>query len=87
MVESRTAITTTLVIPYRGLLVMPWAPEWGQGGLSLFDVSDPCDPQKVGEGFHERMRESHAVGFMHIPETDDEALSEPLASPGDYAVL
>lgn len=68
-----------LVIPYRGHLVMPWAPEWGRGGLSLFDMSDPCNPQKVGEGFHERMRESHSLGFVHLPEGDPHA--------GDYAAL
>jgi len=55
-----------MVVPYRGHLVMPWAPEWGQGGLSFFDMSDPCDPIKVGEGFHERMRETHSMGFVHL---------------------
>ena len=64
-----------LVIPYRGHLVMPWAPEWGRGGLSFFDISDPCQPEKVGEGFHERMRESHAVGFMYLSEEEQYALT------------
>jgi hypothetical protein len=68
-----------LVTTYRGHLVLPWAPEFGQGGLSFFDMSDPCSPVKVGEGFHERMRESHAIGFLHLPE------GEPHA--GDYAVV
>ncbi|MEC7984921.1 MAG: Ig-like domain-containing protein [Myxococcota bacterium] len=67
-----------LIIPYRGHLVMPWVPEWGRGGLSFFDMSDPCNPQKEGEGFHERMRESHAIGFMHLPDGDPHA--------GEYAV-
>ena len=68
-----------LVVPYRGHLLMPWAPEWGRGGLSFFDVSDPCSPKKVGEGFHERMRESHAVGLLHLPEGEAQA--------GDYAAV
>ena len=64
-----------LVIPYRGHLVLPWAPEWGRGGLSFFDMSDPCQPQKVGEGFHERMRESHSIGFMYLSEQEQYALT------------
>ena len=28
-----------LVVPYRGHLLLPWAPEWGQGGLSFFEMS------------------------------------------------
>ena len=67
-----------LVLPYRGHLVMPWTPEWGNGGLSFFEMNDPCNPVKVGEGQHNRMRESHAIGFMHFPETH--------AKAGDYAV-
>jgi hypothetical protein len=64
-----------LVLPYRGHLVLPWAPEWGRGGLSFFDMSDPCQPEKVGEGFHERMRESHTIGFMYISEEEQYALT------------
>ena len=64
-----------LVIPYRGHLVMPWAPEWGRGGFSLFDMQDPCTPQKVGEGFHERMRETHAVGFQYLSESEQYAVA------------
>lgn len=64
-----------LVLPYRGHLVLPWAPEWGRGGLSFFDVSDPCQPQKEGEGFHERMRESHTIGFMYLSEEEEYALT------------
>jgi len=67
-----------LVVPYRGHLVMPWTPEWGNGGLSFFEMDDPCNPVKVGEGSHNRMRESHAIGFMHLPEEHELA--------GDYAV-
>ena len=64
-----------LVIPYRGHLVMPWVPEWGRGGLSFFDMADPCNPQKVGEGYHERMRESHAIGFATLSEEEEYAVS------------
>lgn len=66
------------VMPYRGHLVMPWAPEWGNGGVAFFDVSDPCAPVRVGEGLSSSMRETHAIGFMHFPD------GEPHA--GDWAV-
>ncbi|MCB9795632.1 MAG: Ig-like domain-containing protein [Alphaproteobacteria bacterium] len=68
-----------LVMPYRGHLVLPWAPEFGGGGVSLFDMSDPCNPVKVGGAFDRYMRETHAVGFLHLPEGDEQA--------GDYAVV
>jgi len=55
-----------LVVMYDGYLVMPWSPEDGGGGVTLFDVSDPCDPKKVGEGWSDRMRESHTLGFAVI---------------------
>jgi hypothetical protein len=57
-----------LVMPYRGHLVLPWAPEWSSGGLSFFDVSDPCAPVKAAEGHDPQMRETHAIGFLHLPD-------------------
>ena len=73
-----------LVVPYRGHLVMPWSPEFGSGGLTFFEMADPCAPTKWGEGWSQTMRESHAVGFMHLPE--GEAIDgESIA--GDYAVV
>jgi hypothetical protein len=45
---------------------MPWAPEWGSGGLTFFDVSDPCNPSVFGSGYSEEMRESHSIGFSPI---------------------
>ena len=62
-----------LVVPYRGHLVMPWVPEWGRGGLSFLDVSDPCAPTEAGWGYSETMRESHALGFAMLPEGDPNA--------------
>lgn len=67
-----------LVVPFHGHLVLPWAPEDGAGGLSLFEMTDPCAPVKVGEGYTEDMRETHGLGFVHLPD------SHPLA--GDYTV-
>ena len=69
------ALHHNLVVPYRGHLVMPWVPEWGQGGLSFFDMEDPCNPVKVGEGFHNRMRESHAIGFATLSEEEEWAVT------------
>lgn len=69
-----------LVMPYRGHLVMPWSPEIGTGGVSLFDVSDPCNPKKVGEGTSSdanspfgTIRETHAFGFVMLPDDDPNA--------------
>src|SRR5690606_6542733 len=31
-----------LVVMYDGLLMMPWAPEWGSGGITFFNIADPC---------------------------------------------
>lgn len=56
-----------LVVMVDGWLLMPWAPEDGGGGLTFFDISDPCNPVKVGEGYDPRMRESHTVG-LHLGE-------------------
>jgi len=59
-----------LVVPWSGYLLMPWAPEDGAGGLSLFDMSAPCSPAKVGEGFTADMRETHSMGFVRLADGD-----------------
>lgn len=46
-----------------GHLVMPWAPEWGGGGLTTYSFADPCAPTVVGTSFSPLMRETHAAGF------------------------
>jgi len=68
-----------LVMPYRGHLVLPWAAEWGRGGISFFEVSDPCAPQKLSDSLEAQMRETHAIGMVHLPEGDPHA--------GDWAVV
>ena len=56
-----------LVTMFNGYLLLPWSPEFGRtGGISFFDVSDPCDPVRVGHGTTDLMRETHAVGFSTI---------------------
>lgn len=67
-----------LVGTYRGHLVMPWTPEFGTGGISFFDMEDPCEPEEVGQAYYSYLRESHALGFLHLPEGDPQA--------GDYLV-
>lgn len=62
-----------LVGTYRGHLVVPWAPEFGRGGLSFWDVSDPCQPVKAGEGRTDYMRETHNISFVTLPEGDPHA--------------
>jgi len=54
-----------LVAMHDGRLVMPWSPEDGGGGLSIFDFDDPCAPVLVGEAWHPEMRESHTLSFAH----------------------
>lgn len=55
-----------LVVMFDGYLLMPWAPEFGGGGLTFFDISDPCAPQVVGSNTTGDMRETHAVGFSQV---------------------
>ena len=52
-----------LLTMYDGWLLMPWAPEFGRGGLTFFDLSDPCAPTVHGTGFSPTMRETHSIGF------------------------
>jgi hypothetical protein len=55
-----------LVVMYDGYLLMPWASEASAGGLSFFDVSDPCAPKLAGTGTSAKMRETHAIGFSSM---------------------
>lgn len=55
-----------LVVMFDGYLMLPWAPEWGGGGITFFDVSDPCNPQTIGVGTSDQMRETHATGFFEL---------------------
>ena len=56
-----------LVTMYDGYLLLPWAPEVGLvGGLSFYDVSDPCQPELAGHGTTDLMRETHSIGFSSI---------------------
>lgn len=56
-----------LVTMFDGYLLVPWSPEYGRtGGLTFFDVSDPCEPVRVGHSSTDLMRETHAVGFSTI---------------------
>lgn len=54
------------VYPYRGYGWMPWARDIGFGGLSAFDLSDPCAPLLMGTTVAESMRETHTVAFQHL---------------------
>lgn len=52
-----------LVLMHDGYLLLPWAPESGGGGLTWYDVSDPCDPVKVAEVYDDAFRETHTLAF------------------------
>jgi hypothetical protein len=52
------------VVLVDGYVLVPWAPEYaGAGGISFFDLSDPCAPVKVGEASSDVMRETHILGI------------------------
>lgn len=52
------------VVLVDGYVLVPWAPEYaGAGGISFFDLSDPCAPVKVGEASSAVMRETHILGI------------------------
>lgn len=55
-----------LVGIYDGYLVLPWAPEDGGGGVSIYTFDDPCAPTKVGEAYSEIMRESHTLAIAEV---------------------
>lgn len=55
-----------LVTMYDGYLLLPWAPEFGGGGLSFFTFDDPCAPERIGVGHARTMRESHSIGFSTL---------------------
>lgn len=55
-----------LLVMTDGYLLMPWAPEWGRGGLTFFDITDPCAPTVAGTGYSDFMRETHSIGFANI---------------------
>jgi hypothetical protein len=61
--ELDTTDHHNLVTMFDGYLLMPWAPEWGGGGLTFWDFADPCRPVVIGTGFSPTMRETHAIGF------------------------
>lgn len=61
--EMDTADHHNLAVMVDGYLLLPWAPETGRGGLTFFDVSDPCAPTIVGNSYSTTMRETHTVGF------------------------
>ena len=78
-----------LVHPYRGHLVHPWAPEWGIGGLTLYEADDPCAPTKAGESPFQLMRETHAMGFVHLaegPHAGDWAVTNRIGLPTGVAI-
>src|SRR5690606_31738964 len=45
-----------------GYLVMPWAPEWADGGISIYDFSNSCAPRQLNTVDAVAMRETHAAG-------------------------
>ena len=55
-----------LVVMFDGYLLLPWSPEWGGGGISFYDVSDPCQPQVLSHTGAAQMRETHALGFGQL---------------------
>jgi hypothetical protein len=46
----------------QGLLHMAWAHQDGGGGVSIWDIADPCAPLLVGQTLDATIRETHATG-------------------------
>jgi hypothetical protein len=51
---------------YDGYMVMPWAHEAGGGGISFYDLSQPCAPRRIGVGLSDEMRESHTIAISNV---------------------
>lgn len=64
--EGDTSDHHNLVVMYDGYLLMPWAPEYSPGGITLWEFDDPCAPVVRGYGTSSAMRESHSIGFSHL---------------------
>jgi len=52
-----------LVGMHDGFLLLPWAPESGGGGITVYEFSDPCNPVKRGEAYEPLMRETHTLAI------------------------
>lgn len=55
-----------IVMMFDGYLLLPWAPESGGGGISFFEIKDPCAPKRMNSPYSQDMRETHAVGITQI---------------------
>jgi hypothetical protein len=55
-----------LLVMFDGYLMMPWSPETGTGGLTFWDITDPCNPMVRGSGYAPSMRETHSVSFHRV---------------------
>lgn len=64
--DERSAEHHNLALMHDGYLLFPWAPEDGGGGISFFDISDPCSPVEVGLAYEETMRETHTLATGRV---------------------
>lgn len=64
--DGDTSDHHNLLSMYEGYLLMPWAPEWAGGGITLWDVGEVCSPKVIGSGFSTEMRETHAIGYSSL---------------------
>ncbi|MBN8610956.1 MAG: Ig-like domain-containing protein [Deltaproteobacteria bacterium] len=53
-----------------GLLFMSWAHQDGGGGVSAWDIADPCAPVLIGQTTDTTIRETHATGQARIDGRD-----------------
>jgi hypothetical protein len=54
-----------IAVMFDGYLLLPWAPEFGKGGMTFYEFADPCAPKLVGVTESDDMRETHTVGFSN----------------------
>lgn len=56
--------------PFDGWLLLPWGEPTGGGGLSLFDLTDPCAPVEAGHAESPALRSTRAIAFALLPDGD-----------------
>ena len=63
--ETRPNSTTSSLCT-TAILVLPWSPEQGTGGISFYEVNDACNPKRIGYGYSTEMRETHTAAISNI---------------------
>ena len=74
------------VTMYDGYLLMPWAPEEGGGGLSVFSLEDPCEPERLADAADPGIRQTHGISLRRYQEQVLAAFSYHGGMAGDDVI-